>query len=78
MDQRVLSSLQLDKQDRERELRKEVRVAWTKTRREQVTDSKLAELAEGWCRKLVEFLDLEALTEIGQQMQESLVFLDLA
>ena len=78
MDQRDLSSLQLDKRDRERELRKEVRVAWTKARREQVMDSKVAGSAVGWCRNLVESRDLEALMEIGQLTQENLEFLDLA
>lgn len=78
MDQRDLSSLQLDRRDRERELRKEVRVVWTKARREQVMDSKLAESAVGWYRNLVESRDLEAQMGIVQLTQESLVFLDLA
>ena len=78
MDQRDLSSLQLDRRDRERELRKEVRVVWTKARREQVMDSKLAESAVGWCLNQVESRDLEAQMEIGQLTQESLGFLDLA
>ena len=66
MDQRDLSSLHLDKRDHERELRKEVRAVWTKTRSGQVMDSKVAESAAGWCLNLVESRDLEALMEIGQ------------